>query len=305
MALLTDIQNALVDDKSEISPIMLKLRLLASRLDSPVLDQWVAHEIEGYPFDVELPKYRQVGISYHGSFSGPFGSGIRNAPIPPYIIEKHAGKSWNNYAIRQSLAGIEDLLVRSEGKSGELNINAANLILLLQGNIYEDYACNSVVGTLSTASLKEIQYVVRSRLLELTTKIERAVPKALEIGLGPITANAIEKSEIIEKLTQQIVYGNVINSSGNNNTIQTFVKFDLPNLLKYIEDAGISAIDAKEFGDLVASEKPENNQEPFGNKTKKWIAENIKKAANGTWKIGIAVATETLKQAALHYYGLK
>jgi hypothetical protein len=35
------------------------------------------------------------------------------------------------------------------------------------------------------------------------------------------------------------------------------------------------------------------------------LAKNLKKAADGTWKVGIGVATEVLKTAAIGYYGLK
>mgnify|MGYP007045082407 CR=1 FL=1 len=51
------------------------------------------------------------------TFSGPFGSGIRNAPIPPYLIEKYAGEQWSRYEVRQSVSAIDDLIAagKSEG----------------------------------------------------------------------------------------------------------------------------------------------------------------------------------------------
>ena len=52
------------------------------------------HESEGYPSAAEVPDYRKIRVFYTGTFSGPFGSGIKNAPIPPYLIEKIAGKRW-------------------------------------------------------------------------------------------------------------------------------------------------------------------------------------------------------------------
>jgi hypothetical protein len=115
MGLLTEIQAALMGG-DPIGPILLKLRFLASRLGSNVLEEWVKHESEGYPNDVILPSYRKVPVSYIGSFSGPFGSGIKNAPIPPYVIHEYAGDGWNVYEIHQGIAAIEDLV--SSEKSG-------------------------------------------------------------------------------------------------------------------------------------------------------------------------------------------
>lgn len=132
MSLLHEIQAAVLQDDSDLGPILLKLRLLAARLGAKPLADWVKHESEGYPDGAELPDYRVIPVSYTASFSGPFGSGIRNAPISPYLIEKFAGKSWVRYEMRQSIAAVDDLL-GSSAKGGSLGINAANLILLLQG----------------------------------------------------------------------------------------------------------------------------------------------------------------------------
>ncbi|MGB1836786.1 hypothetical protein, partial [Marinobacter adhaerens] len=88
MSLLHQIQESVVQEGSDLGSVLLKLRLLASRLGSEVLEEWVKHESEGYPKDAELPEYRVVGVSYRGTFSGPFGAGIQNAQIPPYLIEK-------------------------------------------------------------------------------------------------------------------------------------------------------------------------------------------------------------------------
>jgi 3-methyladenine DNA glycosylase AlkD len=70
-------------------------------------------------------------------------------------------------------------------------------------------------------------------------------------------------------------------------------------------DAGIPKFDASELADILASESPESKEEPFGKKAKAWIVKNIGKAANGTWKAGMAVATNVLTEAALRYYGFK
>lgn len=92
MSLLREIQQSVIDDKQSLGPILLKLRLLAARLGSAPLEEWVKHESDGYPEDAELPDYRKVNVSFRGTFSGPFGSGINNTPIASYLVEKFAGK---------------------------------------------------------------------------------------------------------------------------------------------------------------------------------------------------------------------
>lgn len=94
VSLLQEIQTAVLQEGTDLGPILLKLRLLAARIGSQPLAEWVRHESEGYPRDAELPAYRIVPVSYTATFSGPFGSGINNAPISPYLVEKFAGKHW-------------------------------------------------------------------------------------------------------------------------------------------------------------------------------------------------------------------
>lgn len=120
-------------------------------------------------------------VNYTGSFSGPFGSGINNAPIPPYLIKKFASKHWTNYEMRQSIAAIDELLESSSKGGGSFQINAANLILLLQGKVYEDYACNDIHGSISRASFAELQHSVKSRILELTIELEKSIPAAVDV----------------------------------------------------------------------------------------------------------------------------
>jgi hypothetical protein len=183
MSLLREIQHALTTERSELGPILLKLRLLSSKLGLPNLDQWVRHETEGYPTGSELPSYRQLPIAYTATFSGPFGSGINNAPIPGYLVEKHAGERWTKFHLGQSIASIDDLISTS-ATGGSIQIDASNLALLLQGNVYSDLACNAVYGHISKSSFVEVQNAVRSKVLELTIQMEKTSSEAAELELG-------------------------------------------------------------------------------------------------------------------------
>lgn len=306
MSLLHQIQESVVQEGSDLGSVLLKLRLLAARLGSDILGEWVKHESEGYPADAEIPSYRVINVSYKGTFSGPYGSGINNAPIPPYLIEQFAGKTWVHYEVRESIAAVEEL-VKSCSNEGFLKIDASNLILLLQGKIYEDYSCIDVSGTISRSILAAIQQGVRGRILELTLEIERSIPAAAHVSFG--ASNEQEKnSEKVQQITQQIIYGNVATavSGGQGASINISVsERDTRSLINFLVESGLPETDATEIAKIMEKEEPISNVEPFGEKAKNWIASNIKKAAIGTWKIGITVSTKILSEAAMKYYGLK
>lgn len=307
MNLLQEIQAAVLQDGSDLGPILLKLRLLAARIGSQPLAEWVKHESEGYPQDTELPDYRQIQVSYTANFSGPFGSGIQNAPIAPYLIKKFAGKHWARYSMRESIAAVDDLLSTSD-KGGDLGINSADLILLLQGKVYPDYACNSVTGRISRSSLASIRHAVRSRVLELTIELEKSVPEASMVILGVATAPSGTSAAAATQIAQQIIYGNFtsISATGDGAKIAVNVAPHDPNsLAQFLSLSGMDEGDARELAQLAASEKPESKAEPMGPKVRGWLLDNLKKAATGTWKIGVSVATDVIKEGLLEYYDLK
>lgn len=306
MSLLRDIQTSLLTEGSKIGPILLKLRYLASKLGSRPLEDWVKFESEGYPVDVALPTYRRVQIAYRGTFSGPFGSGIRNAPIPPYLVEKFAGENWRSYQIRQSVSAIEELLAQSNEFT--LEVDLSNLILVLQGKLYEDYACNSITGIMSKSSLNEIQNSVRTRILELSIKIESEIPMAMGIELGSSPQQSNEVSGRVSQVTNNVVYGNVTTISGTGENARINIRNSNQNIQEFVSalaSGGIPVADAEELAAIILREPAGSVDEPLGPDAKNWFVRNISKAVDGTWKIGIGTASNLISEAVLRFYGIK
>jgi hypothetical protein len=157
------------------------------------------------------------------------------------------------------------------------------------------------------SALAELKHSVQSRVLELTIELEKALPEAASIVMGKAGGGVLGKAGVATQIAQQIIYGNVtsISASGDATVNVAIGARDDDGLVRFLTEKGIAEADAKEFGAIVASEEPESAQEPLGQKARTWLLENLKKAAVGTWKVGVSVATDLLKEAALRYYGLK
>ena len=263
MSLLHEIQESLVQEGTSIGPNLLKLRLLASQLGSNLLEEWVRHESEGYPTDVHVPDYRKMDVSYTADFNGPLQSHINNAPIPAFLIEKHAGKEWNVYEERRSVNAVDSLIQSTKSKSGSLHIPAPDLILLLQGQVYEGYACNSARGSIPIESLVELQSVVRNRILELTIKLEKNILGAATIAIGsqPDVAKLMDAGAVTQ-ITNQVIHNYTeINSSGADTRIVLSIeKGDTDGFVKVLTANGIPESDAKELAAIVSEEKPQSQE---------------------------------------------
>ena len=305
MSLLQEIQESILDDKIGLGPTFLKLRLLAARLGSSELEEWVKFESEGYPADALLPDYRKILVAYWGTLSYSDGYEMEDTHIPPYWIEKFVGKRWKKHEIRQGIAAIDELVDSSEKKGDLLAIDTGNLILILQGKVYEDRYFNDIRGFISRASIPELLHVVRNRVLEFTIKIEKSIPGAIDISFGNKKSANREMSSKVTHISNTIIYGNStsIASSGDNASFSLSINpGDGESLKKYLVDGGLDESDANRLSEIISSEVGGDKNEPLGTKAKEWLVENIKKATDGTWKVGILVAIELIKKAALKYY---
>ena len=307
MSLIHEIQAAVLQEGTDIAPILLKLRLLAARIGSDPLADWVRNESEGYSHDSEIPDYRYLNVTYTASFAGSFGASITNAPISSLMVNKYAGENWVRNGMRESMAAVDDLLTSAENGK-EIGIDAANLMHLFQGNIYPNYNCISVTGLISKSALASIRHSVRSRILEFTIELEKSIPEAATITLGPSITPSETSTLAANQIAQQIIYGNYtsIAVNGDSASIQlTVTANDTNSLAKFLVDSGMAIEDAEELAQIASSEKPLSSQDPMGARVSSWFVDNIKKAASGAWKMTVAVATEVIKEALLKYYGFK
>lgn len=59
--LIEEIQRDASDDSVSVSQLLRRIKIAASKLKLPELEEWVQHELDGYPNDTQLPDYRIIG----------------------------------------------------------------------------------------------------------------------------------------------------------------------------------------------------------------------------------------------------
>ena len=312
MSLLREIQASMMQEAEiDVGRVLLKLRFLASRLGSDLLEEWIKHELDGYPEGIPVPSYRKMAVTYTGTFCEPYGGGLNNVPIPPTLIKTYAGERWVTYEMRQGIAEIDDLIRSSKyDKSGTLlKINVSDLILLLQGKIYERMACISITGLLSISAVVALQFSVRNRVLELTINLEKRIPDAGEITIEkPSIALSTETAKATTRIAHQTIYTDsytVISNSGTGTqsvSVLNICKGDIIAYEKALIEGGISEVDASELAKIVSKEEPKSREEPFGVLAKTWLAKNLDTTVKETWKVGKEIAMKLLTEATLQYY---
>lgn len=299
MSLLYDIQNALLDEKAPVGPALLKMRFLASRLGVPILEDWVAHEIDGYPSAMTVPEYRIAGVTYAGTFVDIVRQ-INDFDIPSHLIKKHASDEWNTFKIRDGLTVIDDLVAQlREGR--EYHINSSNLILLIGRKIFDGMSCVRLHGKVAPSAFLAVQSTVRSRALNLTLAIEKAVPSAATIVVGPISSPIphSEVENVTEKVSHIIVHGTynqVINTGTSGDIVIRSKAGDVTALVDGLKQAGLAENDANELAAIVKDEKPDDAKGSLGQRARAWLTDKAE-------KLGVSLAIEGVKLAVKGYYG--
>lgn len=309
MGLLSEIQASLLTEGSGIGNALLKLRFLASRIGSDVLEDWVRHEIEGYPKDVPVPAYRQTSIVYHGTFTNGYQV-MNHTPIPHVLIAKHAGDHWLTHEFREGIDVIDDTIARSS-KNTQYAIDAAHLLLRIQHKLFDGYTCTHINGNFDLRAFIQVQSAVRAKILDLTIKLEKEVPAAKEITLNEkIAALPAASAKAANSATQSVIYNvsgpftQITNSGQVGGITVNVAQGNIESLVSELVANGIPEGDANELANIMKDEQPESAQQPFGKRALKWVGEKLGTAAGTVWGIGKAAAGALLTEAAKKYYGL-
>ena len=219
MPLIHDIQSTLLDGNASVGEMLIKLRFLAARLDTNILEEWVQYEVEGYPKTAELPDYRIAQITYTGTFIDPITQ-LNDISIPGCLIEQFAGKHWVEQEIREGLPLIENQL-KTMNPGSYFRIDCSNLKVLLRDKICPGMGIVEINSRIDTGAFARIRHAVRTKTLDFTLTLEKQVSavKNIEVGAHPIELSSDDQKNV-ENLTQHVFYGNVTNihSSGDANS---------------------------------------------------------------------------------------
>ena len=288
MTILEDIQNAAVDAKSDLSTVLRKCKLLAVRLGSQALEDWVILESNGYADNIPVPNYRVWQLEIKGDFAGPFGSGILNAHIPYAMLPESVRDSYKQWECRQSVAGVEDVIRTS--KQETLIIPTGDLALYIGNKLYKNQNCVHARAEFSKGNLVELLNSVRNRILDFTLAVWKEAPSAGEIGSGK--QSTLEHNRITQ-IFNTTVYGGSANLVGSSNA--SLIAFnigikDFSAVERALTEQGVSQEDISELREVLDSEPELNVPNKFGPRVSKWVSKMTEKAAVGVWDIGLGAA---------------
>jgi hypothetical protein len=283
MSLLREIQAAAIDENSSLTTLLLKCQLLAARIDHDELAKWVDLELNGYPPEAPLPEYRVQGHGRAvGTFSGYLGSGMDNVTLQEGSIKEKHRNTLFNIDLRQPVAALDDFAVEREG--GQLAIPWPGDYIAHYGAVDTFVSGMALIGAntiVPKAAVISTLSAIRSRVLRVAVKIERANPDA---GEGLAGEDPLPR-DVRAAVTHNIYGGSVAIGTGRpfalSGPIGQLVAGDVTNVT-------LANVLARLERDVDAADAPEEEK----SKIRQWLA-----AARETLTdTGSSVAAKTLAE---------
>lgn len=188
MSLLSEIVDGV--DTMPVATLLRKVTILARRLQSDPLTEWVHHELTGYKEDSNIPDYRgPFPATVQGNFILPFTSEASRLEIAPIgFPEDQRDTNWFKLILIQPIAEIE--AATADGQPREFQIPwSADYVkyvnyLMQQGQVrlYTGALLLNAWRSVSGLQLRGIVDAVRTRLLNFALAMEEIEPTAGDPG---------------------------------------------------------------------------------------------------------------------------
>jgi len=301
MPLLDEIESAALDSASDLGAILRRCKVLAVRLGSKPLEEWLLWESNGYPPNAELPDYRVWALTIKGHFAGPFGSGLRNAPIPSICIPEDIRESMTTFKCRQSVSSLEQLLTSTE--TGVLHADYSDLSVLLGMGVYEGSNCIQAWGEFGVGCVVEALNAVRNRILDFALAIEKEYPSAGERSSG---ASPIDQARVTQIFNTTVLGGsmNLVGSADRSTVSLMMQPHDFESIRGELQRLGASSAEIRSLEESLEADPKPTAPNQLGPRVAAWLGDAVKAAASGAWKVGVDAASSVLCKMLSRYYGL-
>jgi len=293
-SLIHELQSLASSNATDLTELLRKTLLVASKLSLEDLKLWASHELQGYTDINALPDYRFVRAELKAR--NPF-----HGLMPVLIDNFEYMQTLCNVPIMQSVSGLADLLrsPRRHGHALMIPFSHSELHDLLQ--MQDSRAPLEPIRTVGENQVSAILDTIRTKILNWSLELEREGI----LGEG-MTFSKEEKTKAVSSITIenfQGILGNVENSTVTQELEISVRVNDFVSLDVYLTGIGISTDDVAELRSSIDTDPKPQDASKFGPAVSSWMGTMISKAATGAWGISISAAGGTLARAIGAYYG--
>ncbi len=228
-SLVEELQRDALNANAKVSDLLRKAKAIAVKLELPELEEWVEHEMNGYP-EGDVPEYRVIVGQVKGR--NPF-----HGWQPVIFGSREIEEAYSKRRVYQRVAELENAVALSRG--GELTIPfTSHAIQLLRDATGFDFDFTLMVNGSNVVGLLD---AVRNTLLEWSLRLEKSGVKGEGMSFSDDERKKAHETQAVYNIgTIQTFTGNMGSGSGNfsveGNTVNVMPKAGIESLIHKIRD---------------------------------------------------------------------
>ena len=201
----TLIEEVADQSNHSLAAVLMKSKLLASRLRSRNFKKWVDSELNGYDSDDTLPDYRIIYPRLLADFSGPFGSGTKNVPLSMTGFPENIRNYVERHCFFENIGSLESSLdSKSETYHRHFDIEIVELVRRGPCVRVTGQQMNSIQALFTKSSIQGVLHAIRTRLLDFLIELREKYP---ELENEPDAIKSVSENDV-SQIAEQIFYHN-------------------------------------------------------------------------------------------------
>ncbi len=274
MTKLAAIIDGATGEAVSTASLLRMLKVVASRLQTAPLEDWVDRELSGYGNEDDLPAYRgPFPATAMGVFVGPFQSMMKIA-IPTVAFPEHMrGGFAFTLKFRQPVSELEPLAAATLNLENpwdadmvayvNYKIESGEMTLVPMHGLQRAYK------VVTPHEVRAVLDTVRTRVLNLALELERIAPQA-----GEPNAPAVDPDRVQYVVTNNI-YGDgnatAVGSPGAVQGTSVVKQGDLESLLRAASAAGLPAPEVDELRSAVEADAAAGSPDKPGSQVNEYM----------------------------------
>lgn len=296
--IVIQLQELAVDSSHNVTDLLRKALLVATKLGLKDFQQWISNELSGYTNINEVPDYRKItgDVKVYNS--------VQSRYIPFVVDNVEIMNTLQKVVLHESINSLQHAVKEIETKKGVISYQfppEIEQMLMSWQNTNSRKIPTQLIGVSQLVAVIE---KVRTRILEWALSLEVAGILGDGLTFSEEEKSMVGSNQSISITNFQGVLGDVHGGAVSQTMSMYITPGSFESLAKYLESQGVSADDVMELEQAVKKDPEQLGKKgKFGDLVSKWMGKMVSKAASGTWDIGISVAGNVLTSALMQFYG--
>lgn len=296
-SIVLQLQELASTTTTSVAEIVRKARMVAIKLDLQEFNDWLTHELHGYPDAKSVPDYRRL----HGDLRAhnPYNGALMPIRFDPQVTEM-----LSEVCETQSIGNLQELAdSRSDHLQAPFGPRELAFVQKLVDPEYRDWLLP--FRRISRTQLTAIIDRVRNLVLDWSLELEKKGVLGEGMTFSEDEKKRASSPSISINGNFQGIIGNVADSKVSQDFVMTIESGNFDSLARHLDSLSLPPAEIVTLQTAIDADPKPQKRGAFGPKVAAWFGNVVGKIAGGTYEIAVGAGGDLLANAIWQYYGFK